>query len=70
MRMRRATVAAAVLAALLLLLAGPGVRLGLWTFSAGFTLMRWALTWAWRLRWWRCSSWSRNAHADRNPGRS
>lgn len=41
MRMRRATVAAAVLAALLLLLAGPGVRLGLWTFSAGFTLMRW-----------------------------
>lgn len=41
MRMRRATFAAAVIAALLLLLAGPGVRLGLWTFGTGFSLMRW-----------------------------
>jgi uncharacterized protein (DUF1499 family) len=41
MRMRRATVAAAVIAALLLLLAGPGVRLGLWTFRTGFSLLRW-----------------------------
>lgn len=41
MGMRRATVAAAVIAALLLLLAGPGVRLGLWTFRLGFSLLRW-----------------------------
>lgn len=41
MGMRRATVAAAVFAALLLLLAGPGVRLGLWTFRLGFSMLRW-----------------------------
>jgi Uncharacterized protein conserved in bacteria len=41
MGMRRATVAAAVIAALLLLLAGPGVRLGLWTFRLGFSMLRW-----------------------------
>lgn len=33
----------AILAALLLLVAGPGARLGLWEFGFGFTLMRWAL---------------------------
>jgi uncharacterized protein (DUF1499 family) len=33
---------AAVLAALLLLLAGPGVRLGLWSFRTGFDLLRWS----------------------------
>lgn len=33
----------AVLAALALLLAGPGARLELWDFRFGFTLMRWAL---------------------------
>jgi len=32
---------AAALAALMLLLAGPGVRLGLWTFRTGFDLLRW-----------------------------
>jgi uncharacterized protein (DUF1499 family) len=32
---------AAALAALLLLLAGPGVRLGLWSFRTGFDLLRW-----------------------------
>jgi hypothetical protein len=41
MRMRRATLAAAVIAALLLLLAGPGVRLGMWSFRTGFSLLRW-----------------------------
>lgn len=33
--------ALAVLAVLLVLLAGPGSRIGLWHFSTGFTLMRW-----------------------------
>ena len=33
---------AAALAALMLLLAGPGVRLGLWSIHTGFDLMRWA----------------------------
>ncbi|MGB5353869.1 MAG: DUF1499 domain-containing protein, partial [Woeseia sp.] len=33
----------AVIAALLLLVAGPGTRLGLWDFRFGFLLMRWAL---------------------------
>lgn len=37
-----ATVALGVLAALLLPLAGVGVRLGLWTFRTGFGVMRWA----------------------------
>jgi uncharacterized protein (DUF1499 family) len=31
-----------VIAALLLLVGGPGTRLGLWEFSVGFLLMRWA----------------------------
>jgi uncharacterized protein (DUF1499 family) len=42
MRARRVTLAAAIIAVLLLLLAGPGVRLGLWTFRTGFALMQWA----------------------------
>jgi uncharacterized protein (DUF1499 family) len=33
----------AVTAALLLLVAGPGTRMDLWSFGAGFLLMRWAL---------------------------
>lgn len=33
----------ALVAALLLLVAGPGTRLGLWDFGFGFTLMRWSL---------------------------
>jgi uncharacterized protein (DUF1499 family) len=33
---------AAALAALMLLLAGPGVRLGLWSIHTGFDLLRWA----------------------------
>ena len=33
----------AIAAALLLLVAGPGTRLGLWEFGTGFTMMRWAL---------------------------
>lgn len=32
----------AVIAALLLLAAGPGTRLGLWDFRTGFSVMRWA----------------------------
>jgi len=32
----------AVIAALLLILAGPGTRLGWWEFGTGFLLMRWA----------------------------
>lgn len=35
-------IALAVIAALLLLIAGPGTRLELWEFRTGFTLMRWA----------------------------
>ncbi len=31
-----------ILAVLLLLLAGPGTRFGLWDFRTGFTLLRWA----------------------------
>lgn len=42
MRARRATLMAAILAAVLLGLAGPGVRLGLWSFRGGFTAMEWA----------------------------
>ena len=42
MRARRVTLTAAIIAVLLLLLAGPGVRLGLWTFRTGFALMQWA----------------------------
>lgn len=34
--------ALSLVAALLLLIAGPGTRLGLWEFGTGFQLMRWA----------------------------
>lgn len=34
--------ALAVVAALLLVLAGPGTRLGVWEFGTGFLMMRWA----------------------------
>jgi uncharacterized protein (DUF1499 family) len=37
----RFTVVLAALGALLLLLAGPGTRLGLWSFRTGFDLLRW-----------------------------
>ena len=40
MPLRRTTIAVAVLAVLLLALAGPGARLGLWGFPTGFTLLR------------------------------
>lgn len=33
----------ALLALMLLLIAGPGTRMGLWEFGFGFTLMRWAV---------------------------
>lgn len=33
----------AIVAALLLIVAGPGTRLGIWEFSTGFMMMRWAL---------------------------
>lgn len=42
MKLSRLPLALAVLAALALLLAGPGTRLGLWDFRVGFTLMRYA----------------------------
>ena len=39
----RLALALAILAALLLLAAGPGVRLGLWPFPTGFFVMRLAV---------------------------
>ena len=39
--MRRTTLLAAVLSVLLLALAGPGVRLSLWSIGTGFELLRW-----------------------------
>ena len=39
--MRRTTMLIAILAILMLALAGPGVRVGLWTISTGFQLLRW-----------------------------
>lgn len=38
----RYVLALGLLAALLLLVAGPGTRLGVWDFRSGFALMRWA----------------------------
>ena len=32
----------ALLAGILLVIAGPGVRRGLWSFQSGFVLLRWA----------------------------
>jgi uncharacterized protein (DUF1499 family) len=42
MRTRWVAPALAAVALLLLLLAGPAVRLGLWDFGTGFSLLRWA----------------------------
>ncbi|HKK03710.1 MAG TPA: DUF1499 domain-containing protein [Gammaproteobacteria bacterium] len=42
MKISRLPLLAAVIAALLLLSAGPGTRLGLWEYGTGFQLMRWA----------------------------
>jgi uncharacterized protein (DUF1499 family) len=43
MKISKIALCIAVVAALLLVVAGPGTRLGLWDFSMGFLLMRWAL---------------------------
>ena len=43
MKLIRLVPVLAVIAAVMLLIAGPGTRLGLWEFGFGFTLMRWAL---------------------------
>lgn len=40
MKLRGIAIAVAVLAALVLLVAGPGTRLGLWEYGTGFLLMR------------------------------
>ncbi|MGD9388782.1 MAG: DUF1499 domain-containing protein [Gammaproteobacteria bacterium] len=42
MKLARIILLLAVVAALLLLSAGPGTRFGLWEFGTGFLLMRWA----------------------------
>ena len=42
MKFARIVLLLAVVAALLLLSAGPGTRFGLWEFGTGFLLMRWA----------------------------
>ncbi|NGP52117.1 DUF1499 domain-containing protein [Thioalkalivibrio sp. XN8] len=42
MKFARITVLLAVVAALLLLSAGPGTRFGFWEYGTGFQLMRWA----------------------------
>jgi len=43
MKLSKIALITAVVAALLLVVAGPGTRLGLWDFSTGFLLLRWAL---------------------------
>ncbi|QOW19308.1 DUF1499 domain-containing protein [Lysobacter ciconiae] len=42
MRLPHLVLVVALLAALVLLIAGPGTRMGLWDFRTGFGLMRWA----------------------------
>lgn len=42
MNFSRLAVAIAVIAVVLLLIAGPGTRLGLWGFGTGFSVMKWA----------------------------
>ena len=42
MKLSKIALSIAVIAALLLLVAGPGSRLGLWDFRLGFLLLRWA----------------------------
>jgi hypothetical protein len=43
MNLARATLLVSLVAALLLLVAGPGTRLGMWEFRTGFELMRWSV---------------------------
>lgn len=43
MKITKLVFAIAVIALLLLALAGPGSRFGLWSFGTGFVLLRWAL---------------------------
>ena len=43
MKFARLSLVIALIAALLLLAAGPGHRLDLWTFGTGFQMMRWAV---------------------------
>lgn len=43
MNLPRLALVIAVIAVLLLLVAGPGTRLGLWDFRTGFGVMRWAV---------------------------
>jgi uncharacterized protein (DUF1499 family) len=43
MKLSRIAFSIAVIAALLLAVAGPGTRFGLWNYGTGFLLMRWAL---------------------------
>lgn len=43
MKLASVALIVAVVALLMLAVAGPGTRLGLWEFGTGFTLMRWAL---------------------------
>src|SRR5436190_10331705 len=42
-RARWVLLGASLVAALLLLVSGPGTRLGLWDWQSGFALMRWAM---------------------------
>lgn len=41
--LRNIVLLSALVAAVLLLIAGPGARMGWWDFRSGFTMMRWAL---------------------------
>jgi uncharacterized protein (DUF1499 family) len=43
MKLSKIALYVAILAALLLIVAGPGARFGLWAFGTGFLLLRWAL---------------------------
>jgi uncharacterized protein (DUF1499 family) len=43
MKLAPIAIIVAIVAALLLIVAGPGTRLGLWEFGTGFMMMRWAL---------------------------
>jgi uncharacterized protein (DUF1499 family) len=43
MKLASIAIVVAIGAALLLIVAGPGTRLGLWEFGTGFMMMRWAL---------------------------
>ncbi len=43
MKLARIALVIAVISGLLLILAGPGSRMGIWHFSSGFLMLRWAL---------------------------